>query len=213
MSLCLGHWGRPRPTLEHCVVLYCILAHAWKIHQIRSEESRCVFCGTPQVVFHDNLLAFITASKSSRRTPGSVRAPSFIQLSLDFAKAKPNNFVDFDIHKLKSSEKPDTRDGILYAPLGEFWETATEIQERWRRVSIRKIFVTFAQNKCSEAKILNDQQPGQGQDKLSILDSVSNWSEKKTEELKPDTVTLKTSITSLAIYIHSNRARSSIIMY
>ena len=51
---------------------------------------------------------------------------------------------------------------------------------------------TFAQNKCSEAKILNDQQPEKSQDKLLILDSVGNSSRKKTEEFKPDTVTLKT---------------------
>ena len=35
-----------------------------------------------------------------------------------------------------------------------------------RRVSIRKAFVTFAQTKCSEAKILNDLQPEQRQGKL-----------------------------------------------
>ena len=42
-----------------------------------------------------------------------------------------------------------------------------------KRASFRKTFiVTFA--KCSEAKILNDLQPEQSQDKLLILDSVGN---------------------------------------
>ena len=77
-----------------------------------------------------------------------------------------------------------------------------------KRVPVRKTFVTFAQNKCSEAKILNDLQPEQCRDNLFILDSAGNLkSEKKTEEFKPYTVSLKTSITRLS-YIFS---RSCII--
>ena len=149
---------------------------------IRSRESRCIFCGTLRVVveyiiFHESFPAFITASKLFPPNAWQRAAPSFIKLSLDFANAKPNNSFEFGIVKSNSLEKPDTRGGILYADVEEFiWETLTEIQERWRRVSIRKTLVTFAQNKCSEAKIVNDLQPKQSQDKSLhvILDSVGS---------------------------------------
>ena len=85
-----------------------------RIQPIRSLECRCVFCGTPRWIHwkcpgvHP---AFITTTKSSRRTPGSVRRPSLIYLSLDFATAEPNSCLEFDILKFKSSEKPVPRDG------------------------------------------------------------------------------------------------------
>ena len=94
--------------------------------------------------------------------------------------AKTNNSFEFDILKFKSSDKPGTRGGILYADVEEFETGSYRNPERWRRVSIRKTFVTFAQNKCSEAKIFNDLQPEQSQDKLLILDS--GWQSIRKED-------------------------------
>ena len=64
-----------------------------------------------------------------------------------------------------------------------------------KRVSVRKTFVSLAQNKCSEAEIFNDLQPEQCLDNLFILDSVGKYySETQTKEFNADMVTLKTSI-------------------
>ena len=82
------------------VCLYCILSHAFENTAIRSLESRCIFCGIPRVLLHESLPVFITTSKFSRRTSCSV----WRHLLLDFAIAKPNNFLEFVILKFKSSE-------------------------------------------------------------------------------------------------------------
>ena len=49
----------------------------------------------------------------------------------------------------------DTRGIILYADVEEFEKESDRNPGTVRKVSIRKAFVTFAQRKCSEAKILN----------------------------------------------------------
>ena len=117
------------------------------------------------IVFHEKFPAFIAATKFSRRTPDSVRQPSLIYLSLDFATAEPNSCLEFDILKFKSSEKPVTRDG---RKTEYFMQTSRNLRNSDRnpgtvekRVSASETFVMFVQNKCSEARILNHLQPGQ----------------------------------------------------
>ena len=148
------------------------------------------------IVFHESFPAFITATKFSRRTSGSARWPSLIQLSLDFATAEPNNCLEFDILKFKSSEKPVTRDG---RKTEYFMQTSRNLRNSDRnpgtvekRVSVSETFVTFVQNKCSEARILNDLQPEQSRDNF-YTGFCWQLIQKKTEEFKPDTVTFKTS--------------------
>lgn len=65
-------------TIEFWTDTYYFNPMPGRIQPIRSRESHCVFCGTPQlaveyIVFHKSFPAFITASKFSNRTPGCVR--------------------------------------------------------------------------------------------------------------------------------------------
>ena len=89
-------------------------------------------------------------------------------LSSDFATAEPNNCLEFDILKFKSSEKPVTFDG---RKTEYFMQTSKNLRNSDRnpgtfekRVSVSETFFMFVQNKCSEARILNDLKPEQSRD-------------------------------------------------
>ena len=151
-----------------------------RIQPIRSWESRCVFCGTPQVERVVNCIPrkFPGVHYGLQVFPPNARqraAPSLISLSLDFVNANQiilsnSAFSSLNLRKnllLEAEYFMQTLRNLRNSD----WSTGTVE----KKVLLRKTFVTSApQNNCSEVNILNELQLEQSRDNLLIRHSVGN---------------------------------------